>query len=156
MIRDRDSNEAAKVAFENYVRENLQAAVSFAGGNPGIDRIWLYTILSPSSIETGVYYRYRGSFIGFGDLPYLDPDGPYEYDTSRLIDEQVSAPGKPLIDALMSTGDLPERIIVAYDPAAGTMESTWDYEGTKARPTDPGWKARDAWIESMGGEPAFR
>lgn len=55
MIRDRDSNEAAKVAFENYVRENLQAAVSFAGGNPGIDRIWLYTILSPSSIETGVY-----------------------------------------------------------------------------------------------------
>ncbi len=76
----------AQLAFETFVEKNLQAAVNYAGGNPSIDRIWLYTILDEGSIDVGVYYRYRGRCCGFGELPLLDPDG--YYDSRRLREEQ--------------------------------------------------------------------
>ena len=142
-----------QLAFEAFVEKNLQAAVNYAGGNPDIDRIWIYTILDEGSIDVGVYYRYRGQFCGFGELPFLDPEG--HYDGEQLEDEQDEFDWDSFMSAMRQLPEMPERIIVAYDPEQGSVESTWDYEGTKDDPDDPGWRARDRWIVSLGGKPDF-
>ena len=142
-----------QLAFESFVEKNLQAAVNYAGGNPDIDRIWIYTIFGQSSVNIGVYYRYRGRCCGFGELPLLDPEG--DYDFFRLNDEQHTSGWLDLLNILKQFPEMPERIIVTYDPEQGSVESTWDYEGTKENPDDPGWRARDRWIVSLGGKPDF-
>ncbi len=147
------SQTETQLAFETFVEKNLQAAVNYAGGNPDIDRIWIYTILDEGSIDVGVYYRYRGRCCGFGELPLLDPDG--YYDSRRLREEQDISSWIDLLNTMKKLPEMPERIIVAYDPEQGSVESTWDYEGTKENPDDPGWRARDRWIVSLGGKPVF-
>ena len=142
-----------QLAFESFVEKNLQAAVNYAGGNPDIDRIWIYTIFGQSSVNNGDNYRYRGRCCGFGELPLLDPEG--DYDLFRLNDEQHTSGWLDLLNILKQLPEMPVRIIVAYDPEQGSVESSWDYEGTKDDPDDPGWRARDRWIVSLGGKPVF-
>ena len=149
-----DTHEQVQLAYQRYIENTLQIMVNYIDGNPGVDRIWIYTDMGHQTIQSNSFFRFRGEFYDHNDL--ADAIEFPELDVLWLIDEVAAQTVQlDLVRACRAAGAVPERIITTYDPQTGELESQWDYEGVKIGEDDNYGRALDRWIRSMGGKPIY-
>ncbi|NNG21085.1 hypothetical protein HJ590_16260 [Naumannella sp. ID2617S] len=147
------SNEQVQQAYEAYTKHTLQAAVNYIEGDPAVDTIWIYTMISHGALETTVYFRHNGTFVSSAGL--ANQDSSRTYDKYEFLEACTGDEHRELGQALKLLPQPPERIITTYNPTSGELKGDWEYEGVLAAADDNALTARDQWIESMGGKPVF-
>ncbi len=147
------SNEQVQHAYEAYTKHTLQAAVNYIEGDPAVDTIWIYTLISHGALETTVYFRHNGTFVSSAGL--ANQDSSRTYDKYEFLEACTGDEHRELGQALKLLPQPPERIITTYNPTSGELKGDWEYEGVLAAADDNALTARDQWIESMGGKRVF-
>ncbi|OYN88991.1 hypothetical protein [Parenemella sanctibonifatiensis] len=145
------SNEQVQHAYEAYTKHTLQTAVNYIEGDPAVDTIWIYTLISHGALETTAFFRFNGKFVDAYDL--AEADANRDYDPHQLVSDLARDEHRALGKALKLLPQPPERIITTYNPQSGEVKGDWDYGGVILDEDDTPGRARDRWITSMGGTP---
>ena len=140
-------------SFEAYVEMVLQAMVNYVDGDERVDRMWIYTNMLNGVIGTTPFFRFDGAFVSSSKLATIDSSREYNpRDIMLALDRTVTS---EFLSACKAAGTVPERVITEFEPAAGSVRSSWDYEGVLSGPDDNSGTAMDRWIVSMGGQPIY-